>query len=212
MKNILQVNQSQQIFCGYSQPAVAESSIHNQSGFNQSRIMSPIPMSNIPDYNNSHQHNQQSLMTTIQSEANESCSNHFWITIFGFPQSATAAILSHFAQCGTILEKVCSSGNWIHLRFSSRLECDKALIYNGKIINSNMMIGVTKCNDESIMDKENLSGLQPQLHDHYVNTIRSLTSAAYKSAQGPTEVVTGSHVPKRATGIINKAFDAFFGW
>lgn len=67
-------------------------------------------------------------------------------------------ILSHFAQCGTILDKVFppQSGNWVHLRFASSLECDKALNYHERILANSIMIGVTYCKDPTIIDKENL--------------------------------------------------------
>jgi nuclear pore complex protein Nup53 len=81
----------------------------------------------------------------------------YWITVFGFPQNAVSIILSHFSQCGTIIDKVFSTqnGNWVHLRYTSRLECDKALNYNGKIIGQSLMIGVQYCTDSQIVGKEN---------------------------------------------------------
>lgn len=83
---------------------------------------------------------------------------NFWITVFGFPHTATSIILSHFSQCGTIVDKKFApqNGNWIHLRFASGLECEKALNYHERIISNNLMIGVTYCKDPSIVDKENL--------------------------------------------------------
>lgn len=82
----------------------------------------------------------------------------FWITVFGFPPGAASTILQHFAQCGTIVDKIFPSqnGNWVHIKYSSRLECDKALNYNEKILANNIMIGVTQCKDRTIIDKENL--------------------------------------------------------
>lgn len=81
-----------------------------------------------------------------------------WITIYGFSPPHTSMILNHFAQCGTILEKVFppQSGNWVHLRFASSLECEKALNYHERILANSLMIGVTYCKDPSIVDKENL--------------------------------------------------------
>lgn len=103
------------------------------------------------------------------------------------------------------MEKVFSSGNWIHLKFASKLECDKALLYNGKIIYNNLMIGVTKCTDESVVGKEN--------SDNQRAKVRSLTqNAAYRAAQEPSEVIMSPNAPKRTTGIINKTLDMFFGW
>lgn len=208
-----QSHQQSQSFSNANQ----QQSFLNQSGFNQSRVMSPI--SNLPsnaDFNNSYQQQHQQHNSTYQTAVPvsntgyNSNNNDFWITAFGFPQSAVSAILSHFSQCGSILEKVCSSGNWIHLKFSSRLECDKALLYNGKIICNNLMIGVTRCSDESVFDKENDGRQLPR--DFTTTRIRSLTQSAYKSAQEPTEVVLSPNAPKRTTGIINKTLDLFFGW
>lgn len=85
-----------------------------------------------------------------------------WITVYGFSPAATAMILTHFAQCGTILEKIFppQSGNWVHLRFASSLECEKALNYHERILANSLMIGVTYCKDPAIIDKENLERLK----------------------------------------------------
>lgn len=205
-KNFLAAQQSQN-FSTATQP---DTSYLNQSGFNQSRIMSPI--SNLmpnADFSTSYQQQNVTIQTTFPSKG---FNNNLWVTVFGFPQNAVSAILSHFSQIGSIMDKVCSSGNWIHLKFSSRSECDKALLYNGKIICNNLMIGVVRCSDEAVFDKENENVQQQQQRDVNVSRIRSLTQAAYKSAQEPNEVVLSPNAPKRSTGIINKTLDLFFGW
>ena len=81
-----------------------------------------------------------------------------WVTIYGFPPAAVSMILTHFAQCGTILEKIfpAQNGNWIHLRFASSLECEKALNYHERILANSLMIGVTHCKDPNVIDKEDL--------------------------------------------------------
>lgn len=81
-----------------------------------------------------------------------------WITVYGFSPAASSMILTHFAQCGTILEKVFppQNGNWVHLRFASSLECEKALNYHERILANSLMIGVTYCKDPAIVDKENI--------------------------------------------------------
>lgn len=83
----------------------------------------------------------------------------FWITVYGFPPTSAPMIITHFSQCGNIVDKSFppQNGNWIHLRFSSRLECDKALNYNEKILSNNLMIGVSRCKDPCIVGggKEN---------------------------------------------------------
>jgi nuclear pore complex protein Nup53 len=184
--------------------------VQNRSGFNQSRIMSPIP-NVMSDFNNSYQNPAYPI--AIQPSFNQSMSgvknNEFWITVFGFNATSTSIVLSHFSGCGTILDKVCSNGNWIHLRFSSRGECEKALLYNGKIIGNNLMIGVIRCQDESVFEKENVNESQQAS----VTRVRSLTQAAYQSAKHNTEVVPSAEVPQKATnGIVSRAVDLLFGW
>jgi nuclear pore complex protein Nup53 len=97
-----------------------DTSALNQSGFNQSQIMSPIlsANNNPSDFNKSY-HNS-TIQSTIPMASGFNNSN-FWITVFGFPQNAVTAILSHFSQCGSILEKVCSSGNCIMGRSSATI-------------------------------------------------------------------------------------------
>lgn len=121
----------------------------NQSNFNVSRIASPADQSY--DYRNT------SMAASCLSPTAMRPSN-YWITVYGFSSAATPMILSHFSQCGTILEKVFPphSGNWVHLRFASSLECDKALNYHERILANSIMIGVTHCRDPSIVDKENV--------------------------------------------------------
>lgn len=130
-------------------------SIFNQSGFvtSPSRITSPLT--------NDHTRNQSILNSSTVNYASPSASlpsSNFWVTVYGFPSTATAMIISHFSQCGTIIDKIFppQNGNWIHLKYLSRLECDKALNYNEKVLNNNLMIGVTRCKDSSVMEKENI--------------------------------------------------------
>ncbi|KAJ6638407.1 Nucleoporin Nup35 [Pseudolycoriella hygida] len=166
----------------------------NQSEFHTSQIMSP-------PFDLRHNIINSSNMTTRQPS--------FWITVFGFPQSATSMILSHFAQCGTIVEKIFApqGGNWIHLKYSSRLECDKAINYNERIIGTGFMIGVVYCKDESIVDKENI-----EKNNLPVNRVRPLAHVAYKNAQSPTEVAASPTAPKKSSGIVNNVMDMIFGW
>lgn len=115
------------------------------------RITSPLDQSY--DYRNT-----SLSINYFSPPANNNRPTKHWITVYGFSPAATSMILTHFAQCGTILEKVFppQSGNWVHLRFASSLECEKALNYHERILANSLMIGVTYCKDPSIVDKENL--------------------------------------------------------
>lgn len=114
-------------------------------------ITSPIRQREFCNFNN------ESICSPIAS----SNSNHpnLWVTVFGFPPTAAQLILSHFSQCGTILDKIFApqNGNWVHLKYSTVLECDKALNLNEKILGNNIMIAVTSCRDKSILHQRALS-------------------------------------------------------
>ncbi|EDS33036.1 nucleoporin NUP53 [Culex quinquefasciatus] len=193
---------------GFNQQGTNDSYL-NRSGFNVSRVMSPIPVAKEQDFISN-----MSVMSPL-SQSHQGLSqthtsgNDYWITVFGFPQSASSMILSHFSQCGAIIDKVFATqnGNWVHLRFSSRLECDKALNYNGKIIGQNLMLGVQYCNDPVVIGKEN----SDDRNQFSLSRVRSLTHIAYKNAQ-QTDVLPSPTAPKRSAGIVNKAMDLFFGW
>ncbi|XP_055610787.1 nucleoporin Nup35 [Uranotaenia lowii] len=194
---------------GFNQSALdANESYLNRSGFNVSRVMSPIPMTRESEYIRA-----TSVVSPLShSQVNlsqQQSANDYWITVFGFPQSASSMILTHFSQCGAIIDKVFSTqnGNWVHLRFSSRLECDKALNYNGKIIGQNLMIGVQYCNDPVIIGKENCD----ERRDFSLSRVRSLTHIAYKNAQNPTDVVPSPTAPKRSSGLVSKTMELIFG-
>ncbi|XP_037805463.1 nucleoporin Nup35 isoform X2 [Lucilia sericata] len=186
-----------------------ESYMGNNSSFNISRmgVMSPL-VPGTGNVNNTGGINNASLMMQCPPQPRYT---EFWVTVFGFPSTATSTVMQHFAQCGTIVDKVFPSqnGNWVHIKYSSRLECDKALNYNEKILSNNIMIGVTQCKDKNIIDKENLcenntNSLTPK--------VRPLAQTAYKSAQNDTSVVAGVNAPQKSSGIMNKAMDLFFGW
>uniref|UniRef100_A0A1L8DY11 Nucleoporin NUP53 n=1 Tax=Nyssomyia neivai TaxID=330878 RepID=A0A1L8DY11_9DIPT len=129
----------------------------------------------------------------------------FWITVYGFPPSTLPMILTQFSQCGSIVDKIFppQSGNWVHLKFTSRLECDRAINFNEKILPGSLMIGVTRCKDPSLISRE----------AYFENSVRvqPMTQIAYKNAQSPIDVAPSPTTPKRSTGIVNKAMDYFFG-
>lgn len=176
--------------------SVNDSFALNASGVNISRLQSPGSGYDVLDTSRS-----------VMSPQGRHCD--FWITVFGFPSSALSLILNHFSQCGTIVDKVFppQSGNWVHLKFTSRLECDRAINFNEKILAGSLMIGVTRCKDPTLMSKESQSILE---NGH--TRVRPLAHIAYKNAQSPIDIAPSPTTPKRSTGIVNKAMDYFFGW
>ncbi|XP_017872057.1 PREDICTED: nucleoporin NUP53 [Drosophila arizonae] len=137
----------------------------------------------------------------------------FWVTIFGFAPGASSMILQHFTMCGTIVDVVHApqNGNWMHVRFASRIESDKALNYNLKVIANNVMVGVTRCTDESVINKENVKLVEPDA-EAFRPKVRSLTQQSYNIAHNEIHVSPNRNVPQKSTGLVNKAMDLIFGW
>ncbi|XP_030379065.1 nucleoporin Nup35 [Scaptodrosophila lebanonensis] len=138
----------------------------------------------------------------------------FWVTIFGFPPGGTSMILQNFTQCGTIMDVVHApqNGNWMHVRFSSRIESDRALNYNQKVIGGNFMIGVIRCTERSVIDKENSNVSSNTDVELTRPKVRPLAQQSFKIAQQDNAVSPNKNVPQKSTGLVNKAIDLFFGW
>lgn len=85
-----------------------------------------------------------------------------WVTVFGFPQNYTSIVTKYFGDCGEIIKQkhAENQGNWIHILFRTKLDAERALGKNGKIIDSklNIMIGVIKTN--KIMDINKLEKVE----------------------------------------------------
>ncbi|KAF4791165.1 Nucleoporin NUP53 [Turdus rufiventris] len=78
-----------------------------------------------------------------------------WVTVFGFPQASASYILLQFAQYGNILKHVMSNtGNWMHIRYQSKLQARKALSKDGRIFGESIMIGVKPCIDKVVSDRQ----------------------------------------------------------
>ncbi|XP_017042038.1 nucleoporin Nup35 [Drosophila ficusphila] len=141
----------------------------------------------------------------------------FWVTIFGFSPGASSMVLQHFTLCGTIVDVVHApqNGNWMHVRFSSRIESDKALNYNHKVIAGNVMVGVARCTDRSVIDKENNSGLanaEATAPPSSPTTIRPFAQQSYKLARSENAISPTRDVPQKSSGLVDKALDLIFGW
>ncbi|NXW36880.1 NUP35 protein, partial [Phaetusa simplex] len=76
-----------------------------------------------------------------------------WVTVFGFPQASASYILLQFAQYGNILKHAMSNtGNWMHIRYQSKLQARKALSKDGRIFGNCIRIGVKPCIDKTVME------------------------------------------------------------
>lgn len=72
-----------------------------------------------------------------------------WVTVFGYPLSAASFILAQLSHCGNIIAtRTPTKGNWMHIKYSSKLEARRALANNGKVFAGTVMIGVIPCRDQ----------------------------------------------------------------
>lgn len=69
----------------------------------------------------------------------------YWVTVYGFPASSKSYILHQFQTLGEVINFTAGAGNWLHVRYYTRLQAEKALNYDGKTLAGNVMIGVKKC-------------------------------------------------------------------
>jgi len=143
-----------------------------------------------------------------------------WITVWGFPPSALSFILSELSVCGTVLQHIVQpNSNWIHVRMQTRMQANKALGRNGSVMGGSIMVGISQCKDQTVLDKLNTS-LLDCTNTSVANissslgtprTIRPLTQA-YKEAQEENKVVPGTNTPTRNTGLVTRAMGCMFGW
>ncbi|NXA48850.1 NUP35 protein, partial [Nothocercus julius] len=152
-----------------------------------------------------------------------------WVTVFGFPQASASYILLQFAQYGNILKHVMSNaGNWMHIRYQSKLQARKALSKDGRIFGESIMIGVKPCIDKSVMEnfernsstsmsavftpptKSLGSPLQPASTAR-ISTMRPLATA-YKASTSDYQVVSDRQTPRKDESIVSKAMEYVFGW
>ncbi|KAM6398067.1 nucleoporin NUP35-like [Pluvialis apricaria] len=137
-----------------------------------------------------------------------------WVTVFGFTQASASYILLQFAQHGNILKHVMSNtGNWMHIRYQSKLQAQKALSKDGKIFGGCIMIGVKPCTDKSVMENlERSSGSSvSSVFTPRFPTMRPL-AAAYRASTRDYQVVSERQPPRKDETILSKAMGYLFRW
>jgi len=170
--------------------------------------------------------------TSIDDLGNSSChEGSTWVTVFGFPSSAASYILQQFSQCGTVLQHhIPANGNWMNIRFQTKMQAQSALGRHGRIMGGTLMIGVVPCqgdtnlntthNNSNILDQKssvgrldnsNIANISSSLGNTTNKSIRPLTQA-YKAAQSEHEVSMSSHTPSKNDGIVTRAMEYIFGW
>ncbi|NWH66548.1 NUP35 protein, partial [Geococcyx californianus] len=153
-----------------------------------------------------------------------------WVTVFGFPQASASYILLQFAQYGNILKHVMSNtGNWMHIRYQSKLQARKALSKDGRIFGESIMIGVKPCIDKSVMEnlersstspmssvftpptKSAGTSVQPANNTTRISMMRPLATA-YKASTSDYQVISDRQTPRKDESIVSKAMEYVFGW
>jgi len=146
-----------------------------------------------------------------------------WVTVWGFPPSSVSFILSELSMCGTVLQHVMPpNSNWMHVRMQTRMQANKAVAKNGCVLGGSIMVGISSCKDETVLDNLNASSMVDNsiLSSSVANlstglgtprTIRPLTQA-YKDAQTENKVVPGTNTPSKNNGMVSKAMEYMFGW
>uniref|UniRef100_A0A914YEV2 Nucleoporin NUP35 n=1 Tax=Panagrolaimus superbus TaxID=310955 RepID=A0A914YEV2_9BILA len=135
----------------------------------------------------------------------------FWVTVFGYDkQKGTERIIELFSRHGQIVKTACPviDGNWIHIRYATKMHVEQALQRNGEIID-NYFIGCIQAsnvpygsdssdwniatpsvnNTAADNSVHNISLSSPQPSNRYIPGMRSL---AVPSPNAPTPPSKGS--------------------
>jgi len=145
------------------------------------------------------------------------------ITIFGFPPSACSFIIQQFSQYGKIEKyEVHNQGNWMHVKYQTKLQAKKALSKNGKIFARTMMVGVCTCIKKDIANLEATYNMTTELNRTPVpgmkrqssTSIRSLSSSSNMSSAktlAPMSPLVDKNTPQKKDTMISRTLDYVFG-
>ena len=146
------------------------------------------------------------------------------ITVFGFPPSACSFVLQQFSQYGKVEKyEVHNHGNWMHIKYQTKLQAKKALSKNGKIFARTMMIGVCGCIKKDIANLEatynnatatdlNKTPTVIGMKRPSSTSIRSLSSASANLAKGPMSPLVDKNTPQKKDSVVSRTLDYVFGW
>jgi len=139
-------------------------------------------------------------------------------------------VLSQFSQYGVILRHVTptNSGNWMHLKYQTRLQAQKAMAKSGRILGGSIMIGVTLLesdpfenneaadkfhNHSTLADVSAVTTLNSSLGGARLNSSIRPLAQAYKAANADNKLADVSVASKSSSnGIVGKAMEYIFGW
>lgn len=160
-------------------------------------------------------------------------SSAFWVTVFGFTSSSQCqSILTQIGQLGNVVQVRYPPNkevaNWVHVKFSSKMEVKRVLACNGKIY-GNTMVGILPCRDTSVLrDATNMnqSFNNTPISGESLASPRGFSTSYWESTLNSTplvhdppmlfmqenENVVPESLPSKDNGIVSKTLDYFFGW
>ncbi|CAM9465506.1 unnamed protein product, partial [Chrysoparadoxa australica] len=72
-----------------------------------------------------------------------------WVVVYGFPGDRMEAVFREFRQYGQVAAHKIGQGNWMFIRYTTRLQAEKAFASgNGLVIGGGIMLGVRKMDSE----------------------------------------------------------------
>eukprot|EP00744_Colponema_vietnamica_P014349 GILI01020083.1.p1 GENE.GILI01020083.1~~GILI01020083.1.p1 ORF type:complete len:220 (-),score=54.71 GILI01020083.1:372-989(-) len=128
-----------------------------------------------------------------------------WVTVFGFPPSCVSLILNRFQIHGEITNHVSGNGNWIHIQYASSVQAQKALQWNGKSFNGVLMVGVTRCAEESVMGEDAPPSfiMSPAQHAEPLKKARNMDLDLSRPQ---------SSLPHKDTSVFSRVKEFIFNW
>uniref|UniRef100_K3XB43 RRM Nup35-type domain-containing protein n=1 Tax=Globisporangium ultimum (strain ATCC 200006 / CBS 805.95 / DAOM BR144) TaxID=431595 RepID=K3XB43_GLOUD len=129
----------------------------------------------------------------------------YWVTVYGFPASAKSYILHQFQTIGEVINFTAGAGNWLHIRYYTRLQAEKALTYDGKTLSGSIMIGVKKCYPSD------LDGVreEPQSNIFVANTRQNPGSSDLEVDPTESDIMLP---PRRRQDICSRVLNYLFKW
>nr|XP_018901385.1 PREDICTED: nucleoporin NUP53 [Bemisia tabaci]XP_018901456.1 PREDICTED: nucleoporin NUP53 [Bemisia tabaci] len=119
------------------------------------------------------------------AQKSPAASAEHWVTVFGFPPSAASLVLAYFSQIGRVEEtKQPNHGNWMNIRYYSKMDARRAVYQNGKVFSGSIMVGVAPCKDTSILKDvtNNISSVSPEKPSLTHRIISNIASKVLPSA------------------------------
>mmetsp|Transcript_33503 Transcript_33503/g.105851 ORF Transcript_33503/g.105851 Transcript_33503/m.105851 type:complete len:306 (-) Transcript_33503:261-1178(-) len=71
-----------------------------------------------------------------------------WVIVFGFQPGQAPAVLRYFQRFGDVVEHHRGGGNWLFLRYRTKLQAQKAVAQNGTTLGPNLMVAVAPLTPE----------------------------------------------------------------